>query len=353
MFDPDTNWKENNTLLKTNLDTWHTSNEIVQINTMMHNDSWANECNFCEKVENLNRSDSIRLNAENSYSHYSSDDIFLEIRPGNVCNYACQTCWPEASSRVSGFQAKAFNKTEIISKPYTDFAFLDSIKHRLKDVMVLGGEPFYDKNCLKFLDWMQENQLDANLFVFTNCSTVPHKFISEYKGKLTLIASLDAIGNVANYIRYGTVWDEVHKNYQELLSIDNINLRVNVTTSVYNLPYVAELIDYLLPKWPEIVSFGIPKDDYLNIPAIPYHLRSEIIDSLTRVMVNVSDSNMVTHQKQNTDNVLKQLVYSLKERNYNKTTHKKLISYCTALDKVKNTFASDYDVYYQQLLMEP
>ena len=29
-----------------------------------------------------------------------TDDITLEIRPGNTCNFACQTCWPEASSRV-------------------------------------------------------------------------------------------------------------------------------------------------------------------------------------------------------------------------------------------------------------
>ena len=59
---------------------------------------WPTECTRCEQFEAQGRNDSMRLNGERAYSHYTNDDLTLEIRPGNTCNFACQTCWPQASS---------------------------------------------------------------------------------------------------------------------------------------------------------------------------------------------------------------------------------------------------------------
>ena len=128
---------------------------------------WPKNCNFCKQQESQGRNDSVRLNGLSSYSNYSQDDITLEIRPGSVCNFACQTCWPAASTRVKSYYDQA--KITIVKKDlltsvdveeknnFENFDFLNPIAHRLKSVVLLGGEPFYDKNCLNFLDWWNQN----------------------------------------------------------------------------------------------------------------------------------------------------------------------------------------------------
>jgi ubiquitin C-terminal hydrolase len=55
----------------------------------------------------------MRLNGDAAYSHYAQDELVLEIRPGNTCNLACQTCWPQASSRVTDYYRKAKKTIDI------------------------------------------------------------------------------------------------------------------------------------------------------------------------------------------------------------------------------------------------
>ena len=150
--------------------------------------------------------------SNSAYKNYNVTDITLEIRPGNVCNFACQTCWPAASSRVTSFFQQAGFDVTTPDRPkfgidgtanIVDYEFLDSIKDRIKDVVILGGEPFYDKSCLAFLDWAIKN-LSANLTLFTNTSIIREDIISAYPGTLTIVSSLDAVGKPAEYIRFGT-----------------------------------------------------------------------------------------------------------------------------------------------------
>ena len=96
-----------------------------------------------------------------------------------------------------------------------DFDFLLPVAKRIKNVVLLGGEPFYDKACLKFLSWAQDN-LTANLMMFTNGSVVDLDFLQSYPGRITLVFSIDAVGPAAEYVRYGIVWEEFLKNYQSV-----------------------------------------------------------------------------------------------------------------------------------------
>ena len=100
-------WRETNNYQTVELINWHQSPQVLEQRRMLDDGQWPKACIKCEKMEAQSRSDSMRGNGNQAYSHYKNDDITLEIRPGSTCNFACQTCWPAASSRVAQYYNQA------------------------------------------------------------------------------------------------------------------------------------------------------------------------------------------------------------------------------------------------------
>jgi len=293
-----------------------------------------------------------------AYENYNATDITLEIRPGNVCNFACQTCWPAASSRVTSFFQQAGFDVITPDRPkfgiggtanIVDYKFLDSIKDRIKDVVILGGEPFYDKKCLAFLDWAIEN-LSANLTLFTNTSIIREDIISAYPGTLTIVNSLDAVGKPAEYIRFGTEWDVVEKNFNQLKTFKNVKNRVNITSSAYNFYYISDVIEFLLDDWPEVVSFGTCSEEKFKESVVPLHMREDIITRLQSVIPKIAKANIVLHQKQNAVMNINSIIKNLQENPYNEEQHLVLKQFSKKLDTVKRIDSAEYGDYLKELL---
>lgn len=337
----DSDWQQQNQLSITNLANWHTSKPVIDIQQSLGQDQWPTACSDCARVESRGRADSMRVNGNSAYAHYDADDITLEIRPGNTCNFACQTCWPEASSRVAQYHSQAglIDIKSINSKRITDFEFLLPVRHRIRDVVLLGGEPFYDKACREFLTWAQQN-LSANLTMFTNGSTIDWDFLNNYQGQLTLVFSIDAAGRAAEYVRMGTVWSDVWSNYQRAKTI--VNTRVNITTSVYNYHHLESLMELLTPDWPEVVSFGTPFKEHLLESTVPVELRSEIVDSLNRAILLVENANIESGQKHNAINALTSIVTRLQTQSWNAAGHQQWCNFVQSMDQVKGIAAEDY-----------
>jgi MoaA/NifB/PqqE/SkfB family radical SAM enzyme len=346
-------WQEENQIQKTNIATWHQSPNILDQQQQLKNGIWPNSCTRCEKIELQGRVDSIRGNGNHAYSHYTDDDITLEIRPGSTCNFACQTCWPEASSRVAQYHSQAglIDIKNLNSKRIDNFDFLSPIAHRIKDVVLLGGEPFYDKACLNFLNWAKEH-LHANIMMFTNGSMIDFDFLTNYANKLTVIFSLDAIGKSAEYIRYGTDWPRVLENYKKVKSLSNVEVRVNITCSVYNYIHIAELIEFLCQDWPSVVSFGTPSKDVLKESVIPITLRPRIIDNLIQAVNRVKITNIEQGQKSNAINAIESIINNLKNIEYNPGNHNSFCLFLSKMDQVKNIDVKDYCNFLQELTQQ-
>lgn len=340
-------WKHN--IENTELTTWFESATVKEMQAELNAGEFPERCTRCKNIEVQNRGDSMRLNGESAYGHYTKDDITLEIRPGNTCNFACQTCWPAASSRVSSYHKQAFGTTDIVSKRYTDYRFLDPIAHRLRDIVLLGGEPFYDKNCAKFLEWLQDKKLDAALTLFTNGSMIDWDFVNNYKGNLTIVVSLDAMGEVAEYIRPGAKWETVRSNYKKLLAIQHINTRVNITVSVYSIPFIGQLLQWLAQDWPEIVSFGTASETHLDLNVVPKTLVDPIVKDLRETIDIINASKIILHQKQNTEAVLLAIINKLLTEDFDSNHHEQFVNYMTKLDMVKNLYGEDYNIYFKNI----
>jgi len=339
----DEQWRNYNQLHKTELKNWHQSPQIINIKNQLENDIWPSECSRCNQYEQSGRGDSMRGNGNNSYVNYQDDDITLEIRPGNVCNFACQTCWPAASSRVSQYHHRAglIDIKSVDSRQFDDFNFLKPIAHRIRNVVLLGGEPFYDKACKKFLLWSQEN-LTANLMMFTNGSLIDFEFLQSYPGKITVIFSLDAVGLPAEYIRFGTIWNEVMKNYLEVKKLKHVETRVNVTVSVYNYAYLEDLIKFLCQDWPDVVTFGRPRDAHFLENTVPVEFRKNLIDSLSRTVELVKKTDIEQGQQSNAVNAIQSHIHNLQTYPWVESDYNKLCDFVNKMDQVKHSYVADY-----------
>lgn len=344
-------WGKNNNIKTSSLVNWHQTLDVTELRQRLESGTWPDSCNQCKNFEEQGRGDSMRLNGNRAYSDYREGDIALEIRPGNVCNFACQTCWPEASSRVSQYhhQAQLIDIKNINSQAIEDFDFLLPIANRIKNVVLLGGEPFYDKNCKKFLSWAQEN-LSADILMFTNGSYVDFDFLTNYQKEITLVFSLDAYGTVAEYIRFGTVWSDVLENYNRAKKIKNVKIRVNITCSVYNYTHINELVEFLCEDWPSVVTFGVPRQLEFTETAIPLELRSSIINKLTILNDKIWSSNIEIGQQHNASNAVLSIVNNLKQQPWNKDSYQKLCRFIEKMDRVKKINVRDYSVFLKNLV---
>lgn len=346
IFNVDEQWKKTNNLNDIDLNNWHRTDSVIKIKNELDNDKFPTECSRCEINEIENRGDSMRLNSISAYSEYQEQDITMEIRPGSTCNFACQTCWPQASSKVRQYYKNAnipFKDDNVKSINYDK---LIPIIHRLKSIVILGGEPFYDKECKKFLNWLVTNKVSANITMFTNGSFIDKNFLTNYDGKITIVFSLDSFGKSAEYIRFGTEWETVLSNYKWLKSLPNVELRVNITTSPYNYVYLPELIRWLMKDWPSLVTFGVATTSkihfYMDESSINEESRNFLINEYELLIKELEKSSIHHYQIDNTCGVLRSIINNLKSKIYNQTNNRQLKEFINKMDSVKGITMFDY-----------
>lgn len=173
----------------------------------------------------------------------------LDIRFNNQCNLRCVMCSPMSSSSIMTEHKELGNKSPwgVINVEefnwYTDeVATQIAMIPTLKEVYLTGGEPFMVKGLHTFI-----NKLDRNVELrFNTNGTLNNRklyeLLSEFKN-VYLAFSIDGIGKVNDYIRFGSVWNQVEDNL--LLAKDyKFNVAITPTIQVYNYPYIRELWNY-------------------------------------------------------------------------------------------------------------
>lgn len=330
---------------------WHDSPEISKVRKQMADGIWPSECKWCENHESAGRFDSMRNNSNQAYADFMPNDITLEIRPGTVCNFACQTCWPEASTRVRDFYLRAgiVPIEDVSSTTLRNFDFLSSIKHRIKNVVILGGEPFYDPDCRRFLTWTADN-LDCKIMMFTNGSMIDWDWVDRYPSAIVLVFSLDAVGSAAEYVRFGTDWETVWQNFQRARGIAKVETRVNITMSIYNFFYLGDLIESLLHDWPAVVTFGTPEgstktgidQSTFDERLVPDTYRPDLISRLQLLCTKVNTTHIEPGQKHTAVNAVQGVINRLRSVPYDHSAFCKWREFVRQMDRVKHINIVDH-----------
>lgn len=267
------------TVKNSTIEQYHSSDFVNDIkNTMMVN--WHKGCMKCKNEEDAGLQ-SLR-NLYNLDHSYSNNIESIEFSLSNKCNLICRMCGPRYSTKWETFLTK--------HNDLAKFALLDSNTIKIEDIFsanrdlshiktikYLGGEPFITPEIYKMFKILDDRDLLKNITFLcsTNATLFPYKYVKylEKFKHIRMHISLDGIGQLNEYIRYGKSWNTIinvldqWKLYKE--KYDNITLDVFTTIQAYNAHNIDSIVQFS-----NELNFGfrgalLTSPSYLSINALP------------------------------------------------------------------------------------
>jgi MoaA/NifB/PqqE/SkfB family radical SAM enzyme len=182
---------------------------------------------------------------------------YLDITLGNVCNLKCRSCnpsashhWIKESSHVphTGWDKKSIQSAQFMAEnPWHIKAFennfFDPVLPNVETINFLGGEPLAVREHYDWLQHIINNGWAKNISLHynTNATIFPKKLLDIWDNfkSVNLSLSLDAIGDLAYYVRYPSKWKLIEKNIERLKEYtkyrQNITIHVHTTVSILNV----------------------------------------------------------------------------------------------------------------------
>lgn len=254
---------------------WWSSKELNAFRNKMFATQLPNECKSCS-VQELAHNKSFRTEI-NKIPYISGLPNSWHIQFGTVCNLACWSCNEHVSSTI----AQHKRQLNILPKNFEDpdSIFLDrwpDLKQNILNsynhydtitIAVLGGEPIYNKIAIDFLSELVESGRSKNtrLEITTNGTKINSKLMLMLDKSnwqyISVFVSADAIGSKAEWLRYGSCWEDVessinfyqkHVHYVELhtvVSILNITDLPAVHDYAVNQKIVHNIMPIISPGW--------------------------------------------------------------------------------------------------------
>ena len=221
------------------------------------------------------------------------EPVYIDIRLNNICNLKCRMCNGYFSSAIAQEEAILFENR--LPKDLTmipiqrSMALTEIIEYLpyIEDIYFAGGEPLLAPEHYKILSSLIAcGNTDLKINYNTNFTSLAYKDISVLDlwkkfSQVTVGASLDAMGDVAEYIRHGTKWSTIESNLESLkLQCPNVNFTVTSTVGFLN---VSSLIE-LQKTWHENKILDISKfsmsamvgPDHLTLTVLPREYKDQL-----------------------------------------------------------------------------
>lgn len=245
---------------------WLQSDTVLNARRQFENNEWPDACAKC-KVKEENGIMSMRQKPR----EYGPGLSHLDLRFGNSCNLGCVMCFPGSSSTIHHEHEKL--KSRAIESPWGIGTFevfnwytedLGNMFANLKDlreVYLTGGEPMMVKHLTNFLEKLDSN---VELRFNTNGTILNPNVLNELKRfkRVQMCYSIDGIGKINEYIRWGSSWNDIEKNINIMSELSNVVITLGPTIQILNAYYYDELI-----QWSKQRGFDV----YDNILITPNH----------------------------------------------------------------------------------
>jgi organic radical activating enzyme len=261
--------------------TFHnTPKKLVDRELMLQGQWPSGGCEYCQQIEqaggtsdrlmHLQIPNLVPVELETNINAVNVSPKILEVYFNNICNLSCVYCWDGFSSKIE-HENKKFGKfdyngviIENTSKK-SNFAELNesfwtwftSNCSTLSRLHILGGEPFYQQDFYRCLDFFESNPCpDLEFNVISNLMISTDKFrdiLSKLKKlvsarkikRFDLTASIDSFGAAQEYVRYGLDLAQWRLNFDYAASQKWITLNINQTLTSLVLDQITDLINYV------------------------------------------------------------------------------------------------------------
>ena len=187
---------------------------------------------------------------------YSQRDLPTDINSvtSNLCNLKCLMCSGNYSSSLlvenTALKLETFDQKNYNSKPHAIAQLKAWLDTKPKILTCAGGEPLMEPQVRELLEYGVNNNLlqDTLIRIPTNGTKINQdwlEFLSRIP-KLQIMFSVDGIGPVNDYIRFGSNWDELARAAVALKNLKNVELLINTTLQNLNVLDMANVITWTL-----------------------------------------------------------------------------------------------------------
>lgn len=342
-------------LNKDSLESIANSKNFKELRRKMLNNEFPSECKTCYFYEK-NKIYSKRMESNFKFKHLIDESIintnsdgsiknldyrYIELRLGTVCNLKCVTCNPFSSNRwnedVKSFKDTEFEKNyfkcDIRTEWYRDKKFYDELYDKspnLEEVWINGGEPTLIREhgyfLQKLIDNNKSNKIDLHYSI--NMTSVPDELIEIWKKfkNVRLHLSIDDLGKRNDYIRYGSEWDKIFKNFEKIIQYKDIfRIEVCQTVSCLNVFNIDNFKNFF-NKYDVIIAHNyVHHPTFQHVSILPKELKDQIINDIKYLRE---------------DEKLRLINELYKEED--PTLYQKFVSFIKILDKTRKINIGDY-----------
>lgn len=245
----------------------------IKIHQELLSGEWPASCKSCKFKENQGIQSRRTRTWERKISRYGESESVemltqqekpyirhLEITFSNLCNITCAMCSSEFSSSWVKLDKKALDSGlsfREFTRPYQTVnrmsqETMDEVLSHASEfdlVIIKGGEPTIEPQCLEFLQKLGKLRRENSPLVFiqTNGTRDPSEWLPYTEGlKLEVGFSLDGWGKVGDWIR-GTNFDQVLKNFRTVANHPSVQeITVDFTFSLYNCFHLPDFFENIL-----------------------------------------------------------------------------------------------------------
>jgi MoaA/NifB/PqqE/SkfB family radical SAM enzyme len=286
-------------------ESFHNTDKKISDRMDMLAGQWPTDsCQYCRDIESSGGvSDRMFHNSIPNLSPSELDNNFqatvvtptiLEIYFNNTCNLSCVYCLPTLSSKINSenkkfgvFESNGVSlKSVDISSDYTKtldkfWQWFSLHSTELKRFQVLGGEPFYQQEFDKCIEYFESTKHpDLEWAMVTNL-TIPlsklEMYVERFKKlliekrlkRIEITCSIDCWGSEQEYVRWGLDLNTWEQNLEYLLKQKWLTVNINQTISLLTIKTMPELLTKL-NKWREqrpvgqFFSVVTPQPTYLH-----------------------------------------------------------------------------------------
>jgi sulfatase maturation enzyme AslB (radical SAM superfamily) len=261
----------------------------------------SKECSACYQREDagLPSSRQEQLERWTVDTNKQFNPVYLDIRLNNICNLKCRMCSSYFSSAIAQEEIEIYGRTAIVDGTLRNQQRKEALNEIIEflpyaeKIYFAGGEPLLAPEHYEILERLVDcGNTNLELFYNTNFTRLQFRDIDVLElwqkfSNITVGASIDAIGNVAEYVRHGTVWSDIEKNIARLhLQCPYVNFTVTSTVGLLN----ARSLMQLQKSWHQTKKLDISKFS-LSVMTSPDHMTVSVlpVEYKTQLDLNISD----------------------------------------------------------------
>ncbi len=285
------------------LDEWIQNPYLEEVKSAFAQDQPHPGCQSCWQQE-ATGAQSLRQVQANEYKiigakPQQSKILNVEAAVGNLCNLSCVMCNEHNSSAIL-----AENRhLGIHIADQRDFSWTETAFENLQQILDLrprivnlrGGEPMYNKRILELIEHFPADKLNSTLLhLTTNATTWTPQWqqaLSKFKA-VRIMLSVDAVGDLAEYIRYPCKFDQVQYNIKQIIECKNIKPVIHTTVQNLNIMYLGELVAWARKMNVHLMLDLLVQPEHLEITNLPPVLKQQAIDHLGDVITQDLDAHM-------------------------------------------------------------